>query len=198
MADPVVTITNGVPTGGTGTITTLGQTLVDGANATMGITTATAVVTDAPGTLQQYLRGLVKLFTSLSFTGANMNVNVTNANTNGQKNMAGSAPVVIASDQSLIPTKEVKSATGTQTSVASSATSVSVLASNANRLGATVFNDSTAVLYLLLVTGGTASNAVYTVQLAANAYYEVPFGYTGALIGIWATANGNARVTEMT
>lgn len=89
-------------------------------------------------------------------------------------------------------------ATGVQTSVASLASSVSVLASNVARKGATVFNDSTAILYLLLVTGGTASTTAYTVQLVAGAYYEVPFGYTGALIGIWAAANGNARVTEFT
>lgn len=36
MADPVVTLTNGVPTSGTGAITTLGQTLLDGANVTIG------------------------------------------------------------------------------------------------------------------------------------------------------------------
>ena len=53
MADPVVTITAGIPTSGTGTITTLGQTLLDGANATMGITTGAAVTTNAAGTLQQ-------------------------------------------------------------------------------------------------------------------------------------------------
>lgn len=64
MADPVVTITNGVPTGGTGIITTLGQTLVDGANATMGVTTGAAVTTNAAGTLQQYLRGIVSLLVS--------------------------------------------------------------------------------------------------------------------------------------
>lgn len=64
MADPVVSITNGVPTSGTGTITTLGQTLVDGANATIGITTGAAVTTNAAGTLQQYLRGIVSLLVS--------------------------------------------------------------------------------------------------------------------------------------
>lgn len=64
MADPVVGITNGVPTSGTGTITTLGQTLLDGANATIGITTGAAVTTSASGTLQQYLRGIVSLLVS--------------------------------------------------------------------------------------------------------------------------------------
>lgn len=63
MADPIVHITAGVPDSGTGNITTLGQTLIDGANATMGQTTGVAVTTDAAGSLQQYLRGLVKLLT---------------------------------------------------------------------------------------------------------------------------------------
>lgn len=89
-------------------------------------------------------------------------------------------------------------ATGTPTNVASSATSVTVLAANVARQGATVYNDSTAILYLLLSTGGTASTTAYTVQVPAQGYYEVPFRYTGALIGIWASAAGSARVTEIT
>jgi hypothetical protein len=62
-------------------------TLIDGANATFGVTTGTAVITDATGTLQQYLRGLVKLL------AAGINVVITNANTNDSKAAAGSAPV---------------------------------------------------------------------------------------------------------
>jgi hypothetical protein len=88
--------------------------------------------------------------------------------------------------------------TATLSNVASSATSVTVLASNTSRLGAMVFNDSTQVLYLKM--GTTASTSSYTVQLAAGAYYELPQNplYTGRLDGIWASANGNARVTELT
>jgi len=91
-------------------------------------------------------------------------------------------------------------ATATQTGVAASATSVTVLASNANRLGATVANDSTsAVLYLRLsATAATAASGGYTAMLTAGAYYEVPFGYTGAIVGIWAAATGFANVSEMT
>ncbi len=101
-----------------------------------------------------------------------------------------------------VTTKETRSSTGTPANVASSNTSVTVLAANANRLGATVTNDSTAILYLLLATSA-ASTSNYTVQLAGSttggvAYYEVPFNYTGQLTGIWASANGNARVTELT
>lgn len=36
MADPVVHLTNGIPDSGTGNVTTLGQTLLDGANVTIG------------------------------------------------------------------------------------------------------------------------------------------------------------------
>ncbi len=96
-----------------------------------------------------------------------------------------------------LPVVQAYSTTGTQSNVVAATTSVAVLASNTSRLGATVFNDSTATLYLLLATG-TASTTLYSVQLASNAYYEVPFTYTNALNGIWSAVNGNARVTELT
>lgn len=86
--------------------------------------------------------------------------------------------------------------TATLSNVAGSASSVTVLASNTARKGAIIVNDSTALLYLKF--GTTASTTSYTVLLAASAYYEVPFGYTGILTGIWVSATGNARVTEIT
>lgn len=89
----------------------------------------------------------------------------------------------------------LRSSTGTKSNVASSASSVTILAANTARKGATIANDSTAILYLD-VSGGTASTSSYTVQLASGDYYEVPFGYSGAITGIWASANGSARVTE--
>lgn len=84
------------------------------------------------------------------------------------------------------------------TSVASSATAVTILAANANRKGASISNTSTAILYLLLATGTATATTSHTVQLASNTYYEVPFGYTGIITGIWASANGSANVTEFT
>jgi hypothetical protein len=81
--------------------------------------------------------------------------------------------------------------------VASSASDVTILAANANRYGAAVFNDSTAVLYLLL-GAGTASNTNYTVKLASMGYFETPWDFTAIIKGIWASANGSARVTEYT
>lgn len=89
------------------------------------------------------------------------------------------------------------SSTGTQANVAASASDVTILAANTSRYGASVFNDSTATLYLLL-SNAVSSSSVYTVELGGNAYYEVPYGYTGIIKGIWASATGNARVTEFT
>lgn len=87
------------------------------------------------------------------------------------------------------------SLTPAQSSVASSNTNVTLLASNVDRKGATIFNDSTQILYLKL--GATASTSSYTTQMATNSYYEIPFGYVGIIDGIWASANGNARITEI-
>lgn len=91
-----------------------------------------------------------------------------------------------------------KSGTATTSQVADNAASVTLLASNTNRLGATIENDSTAILYAKL--GTTATTSDYTVQIFPSSYYEVPFGYTGRIDGIWATDpnTGSARVTELT
>lgn len=56
MADPVVHITNGVPDAGTGNITTLGQTLLDGAQVTQGAIADAAVAAGASGTMSAKLR----------------------------------------------------------------------------------------------------------------------------------------------
>ena len=86
------------------------------------------------------------------------------------------------------------SATVTPATVNSSTTSNTLLAANSNRKGASIWNNSTATLYVEL--GATASNTVYTVKVDAGGYYEIPYGYTGAIAGIWSAANGNALVRE--
>jgi hypothetical protein len=87
------------------------------------------------------------------------------------------------------------SATSTLTNVSTSTTSVQLLAANAGRLGAAVYNDSAVVLYLKL--GTTASSTSYTVAMAAGSYYEVPFSYNGRIDGVLASGTGTARVTEL-
>lgn len=102
----------------------------------------------------------------------------------------------IATDAAGVQYVVQKSPTATLANVASSATSVTILAANTARKGAMIYNDSTQVLYLKF--GATASATSFTVPLATNTYYEVPGGYTGIIDGIWVSANGNARVTELT
>lgn len=83
----------------------------------------------------------------------------------------------------------------TLANVASSASSVVLFAAAGGAKGRTVWNDSTAVLYLKF--GATASTTSYTVQLSAGAFYEFPQPLYGGLVhGIWASANGAARTTE--
>ena len=114
-------------------------------------------------------------------------------NTLGQKTGANSTPVVLASD-TVIPAPTA--ATATLSNVASSAASVTILASNAGRKGAIIYNDSVKALYLKF--GATASLTSFTAKLLAGDTYEVPFGYTGVIDGIWASVNGDARITELT
>jgi hypothetical protein len=157
--------------------------------------------------------GVVGLSTGANVIGsltANQTVNVaqiagTTTDTNSGNKSAGTQRIVIATDQPNLTTplnvKETKTATNTTATVAGSASVVTLIASNANRLGATVYNDSSAILYLKL--GASASTSDFTAVLQAltssvGGYYEVPFGYTGIITGIWASATGNARVGELT
>jgi hypothetical protein len=85
---------------------------------------------------------------------------------------------------------------GYQKSVAASASSVVLLPMNSGgRRGASVFNDSTAICYLLC-GDQQASTTCYSAQVAPYGYFEVPYGYRGPIKGIWASATGSARVTE--
>lgn len=96
-----------------------------------------------------------------------------------------------------VKTIEARPATATLTNVASSASSVTLLSSAATRRGATIFNDSTSVLYVKF--GATASTTSFTVKMLAGDYYELPQPcYTGVIDGIWSSAQGSARTTELT
>lgn len=89
--------------------------------------------------------------------------------------------------------------TGTRTQIADTTVEGVILASNANRLGAQIYNDSTVELVLGLgTTVVTTSN--YTVKIFPNGYYEVPAEFTGQIRGLWPTdpATGGAKVTELT
>lgn len=89
----------------------------------------------------------------------------------------------------------VGSTTGTPTSVTASTSSVQLLAANANRAGATIFNASSAVLYVRLGAGtASASPGGYTLPMNSGGYLELPFAFGGAVSGIWSAADGGAAI----
>jgi hypothetical protein len=90
----------------------------------------------------------------------------------------------------------VTTRTPTTTSVASSATSVTILASNANRRGISIANDSTSILRLSYATPATSANAFIVMQPGSFLWLDQQLMITGTIYGIWATANGTAQVTE--
>ena len=104
-------------------------------------------------------------------------------------------PVAIYSAEGAIA-PVAKASGATLSNVNSSASNGTLLASNADRIGVLVFNDSTAVLYLKY--GATASASSYSVKMEAGSYWEMPQPiYTGIIDGIWSAANGAARITEL-
>lgn len=116
----------------------------------------------------------------------------------GSAASAGALPVVIASDQAVIPTQSKgASASATVARVASSASTGTLLAANANRRRVILYNESTSDLYIKF--GATASVTSYTTKLGPGDNYESPTDwiYTGVIDGIWAAANGACQVTEL-
>lgn len=88
--------------------------------------------------------------------------------------------------------------TGTLTSVDSTTVSGTILAANTNRLGATIYNTDANALYILFGSG-TASASNLAWSIASNSQYQIPFGYTGVVTGVWAgDGAGAAKVTEFT
>lgn len=102
-------------------------------------------------------------------------------------------PVSIAAT---VATKEQRASTPSQTSVSVTNTNTAILASNANRLGFSIYNEGAATCYLKL--GSTASTTSYTVQITSGGYYECPFNYTGAVDGITSAGTAQLRITELT
>ena len=84
--------------------------------------------------------------------------------------------------------------TATTTSVSAATSATSLKAENNSRKGLTVYNDSSASLYL--GSSSSMTTSAFIVKMAAGDYYEFPFGYVGAVYGLWSSATGAARVTE--
>lgn len=92
----------------------------------------------------------------------------------------------------------LKSGTPARSTVASSTSSATILASNASRKGAIIHNTDANAL-LLDLSGGTAAATRCQIRLTQHQSHEVGFGYTGLITGIWeADGSGQADVVEFT
>lgn len=92
------------------------------------------------------------------------------------------------------------STTGTITSVAAVNSDTLLLSANANRRGLYVYNDTTSAKLYLGFSTSTITTTNFSVQLVAGGVFEIPFGYTGQLRGMWTVteADGYALLTELT
>lgn len=72
--------------------------------------------------------------------------------------------------------------------VGASKTSVVLATSNPNRKGLTIWNESAFILCIEL--GKSASPSAFSVKITPGSYYELPYGYTGIISGIWLVEEG--------
>jgi hypothetical protein len=100
-------------------------------------------------------------------------------------------------ESAVLPTSPATTSTGTPSSVASSTSAVTLIASSSSATSRTIYNDSTSTLYVgeFATAAASVSLTTYTVQVAPGGFYTVSPEYSGQVQGIWATVNGNARVT---
>lgn len=86
--------------------------------------------------------------------------------------------------------------TATLTTPTMGVASTTLLAANANRLGAVVFNPLSVNLFVNMHGAAAATDA--TVCIGPRGSWNVPFNYTGALTGVLASGSGDVAVTELT
>jgi hypothetical protein len=96
----------------------------------------------------------------------------------------------------------INAGTPTLTNVASSASSVTLITANANRKTLIIVNDSTATLYLKFDVSTASSNSYSHVlpPITNGIPYVLSLNgsdYSGEIRGIWSSANGFARITEI-
>lgn len=149
--------------------------------------------TSGPGTFRVALANNVALPAGGNIIGAlTANQSVNSAQVSGTAISVG-AGVTGTGVQRVIGANQ---SSATVATVNDAATSATILASSATRMGASFFNDSTESLYLKY--GVTATTSDYTVKIAPGGYFELSQPcYSGIIDGIWsANASGSVKVTS--
>jgi len=84
----------------------------------------------------------------------------------------------------------------TTVSVASSASSVQLVAENTDRKGISIYNKSTNAVYLSYANPATAANSFMQMQPGSLLMLDQQLMVSNAIFAIWTAANGSAQVTE--
>lgn len=187
---PVVIASNqtAVPISDNGGSITVDGTVAATQSGTWNITNITGTVSLPTGAATESTLSTLNGKVTVCNTGA---VTISTALPAGTNNIGdvdvASLPPVVATTYS----------TSSVTSVVSAAVSTSILASNANRRMAILFNDCDKAVYVKL--GATASTTSFSYKLSPAQTLELPIPlYTGTIDAIWdATPTGSMRVTEI-
>lgn len=89
--------------------------------------------------------------------------------------------------------------TSAVTSVNDTASNTTLLASNADRKGLSIHNNSPVTLYVKFGATATTAAGGWSVKMPADSFYEMPAPvYTGQIDGIWSSdSTGYAEITEL-
>lgn len=132
---------------------------------------------------EEYLGRRIEL---LLLIAAIANISGTNGSSGGISQQQTTAAVEAALKNA------AKAATVTENPIASSITSVQLLAANTNRKFATLRNASTSTAYVSKSASATTDSVIELLP-GGVVYFD---DYTGAVSGIWVAANGAMEVAE--
>jgi len=99
-------------------------------------------------------------------------------------------------DQNGNPTSG-QAATASINSVAAAASNTVLIAANPTRKGLIIFNNSTSILYVALTEAASTSNFTYRLTPYATLELIGDKNFLGNVQGFWASATGDALVTEL-
>jgi hypothetical protein len=169
-------------------MTTTGLLRVDGSNVTQPVS---GTVTANAGTGN---------FTVVQTTASNLNATVVGIGTAGTPSGGVLSIQGVSGGQAVSVTGFVttnKATTSNVTSVVGATSNTVVLASNANRVFATIYNATNVIMYAKM--GVTASLTSYSLEIFPGSYWEVPNDWTGEIDAVWASSvTGSCLVTELT
>lgn len=80
--------------------------------------------------------------------------------------------------------------------VNSTTASISLVNTNTSRKGISIYNNSSAILYLSYLTPATITNSFMAMQPRSLLMLDQHLIVTNAIYGVWSEADGTAQITE--